>query len=133
LSATLVIDASIAVEYLLRTSLGEAASAHIDDATLAAPELLDAEVLAVLRRAVLQKQLSAQRAKQALGDLEVWDVERVSHRRLFDRAWKVRDNVSAYDAFYVATAALYGAPLLTADGPLSRAPRVGIIIHNVRS
>ena len=128
-----MIDASIAVEYLLRTSLGEAASAHIDGATLASPELLDAEVLAVLRRAVLQKQLTAQRAKQALGDLAAWDIERVSHRRLFDRAWKVRDNVSAYDAFYVATAALYGAPLLTAEGPLSRAPRVGIIIHNVRS
>src|SRR5688500_12986302 len=39
LSATLVVDASIAVEYLLRTRLGEAASAHIDGATLAAPEL----------------------------------------------------------------------------------------------
>jgi predicted nucleic acid-binding protein len=76
---------------LLRTSLGEAASAYIHGATLAAPELLDAEVLAVLRRAV------------------------------------------QHDAFYVATAVLYGAPLLTADGPLSRAPRVGVIIHNVRA
>jgi predicted nucleic acid-binding protein len=43
-----------------------------------------------------------------------------------------RHNVSAYDAFYVAVARLYEAPLLTTDGPLSRAPVPGIEIRNLR-
>jgi predicted nucleic acid-binding protein len=130
---SLVIDASVAVEYLLRTEIGEVVGPQLEATTLLAPELLDAEVLAVLRRAVLGKQLSAARAEEALSDLDAWDIERVSHRRLWELAWKVRSNVTAYDAFYVATAALYGAALLTADGPLARAPKLGIVIHNVRA
>ena len=45
----------------------------------------------------------------------------------------MRDNVSAYDAFYVAAARLFQAPLLTADGPLSRAPGLGVVVHSVRA
>jgi predicted nucleic acid-binding protein len=132
LEVSLVVDASVAVEYLLRTELGESVAPQLEASTLLAPELLDVEVLAVIRRAAAAKQLTATRAQQALDDLAHWDVERVPHRRLLNEAWKVRANVSAYDAFYVATAALYGAPLLTADGPLSRTPRIGIVIHHVR-
>lgn len=127
-----VVDASIAVEYLLRTELGMKAASRLDTETLVSPELLDAEVLAVIRRAVLIKELDPKRAAEALYDLSKWDVERVSHRRLLDLAWSYRENVSGYDAFYVATAALYDAALYTADGPLSRAPRLGVAIHNLR-
>jgi predicted nucleic acid-binding protein len=45
-SLIVVIDASAAVEYLLQTSVGMRAAVLIDDADVAAPELLDAEVLA---------------------------------------------------------------------------------------
>lgn len=51
----LVIDASAAAEYLLRTPLGRKLDDLVEDAFLIAPELLDAEVLAVLRRALLQE------------------------------------------------------------------------------
>lgn len=128
-----VVDASVAVEYLLRSQLGQSLATQLETQTLLAPELLDVEVLSVLRRAVRSKQLSMGRAEQALADLETWDVERVSHRLLWRMAWKFRGNVSGYDAFYVAVAALHGAPLLTADGPLARAPRLGVVVHNVRS
>ncbi len=50
-----VIDASAAAEYLLRTPLGQTLDELVEDASLLAPALLDAEVLAVLRRALLQK------------------------------------------------------------------------------
>ena len=43
-----VIDASIAVEYLLRTPLGLTVAEMMEAASLVAPELLDAEVLSVL-------------------------------------------------------------------------------------
>jgi len=128
-----VIDASAAVEVLLRTSLGQRIGELLDDTFLLAPALLDVEVLSVMRRAVLQNRLQEHRARLALDDLTAWPVDRIPHSALLREAWKLRHNVSAYDAFYVAVAKLYEAPLLTADTPLSRAPGLGIVIQNIRS
>lgn len=127
-----VVDASAAVEYLLRTTLGLKVADAIADAFLVAPALLDVEVLAVLRRTVLHKKLAEQRATEALEDLIEWQVDRIAHSRLIQEAWRHRHNVSGYDAFYVATARLYNVPLLTADGPLARAPLLDIIVRNMR-
>lgn len=127
-----VVDASIAVEYLLRTAVGQQVAPILQDAILLVPELLDVEVLSVLRRAVLRRRLEEQRALLALADLVAWPLDRIPHKELVTEAWRLRQNVSAYDAFYVAAARLYEATLLTADGPLSRAPNVGIVIHNIR-
>jgi predicted nucleic acid-binding protein len=129
----LVIDASAAAEYLLRTPLGQKLESLIEEAFLLAPALLDAEVLSALRRALLQGRLEEHRARLALQDLSDWQVDRIPHTVLLREAWKHRHNVSAYDALYVAVAGLYEAPLLTADGPLSRAPGLGIVVQNIRS
>ena len=126
-----VIDASAATEYLLRTPLGLKLVDILEDATLLAPELLDVEVMSVLRRAVLRGELSDHRAALALDDLTDWGVDRISHLRLLRLAWQHRNNVSAYDAFYVAAARLTNATLLTTDGPLSRAPSLGITVENI--
>ncbi len=126
-----VIDASAAVEYLLRTTLGLKIADVIADAFLIAPALLDVEVLSVLRRAVLHKKLAQQRAAEALDDLIDWQVDRIGHQQLIKEAWQHRHNVSGYDAFYVVVARLYNAPLLTADGPLSRAPHLDITVRNM--
>jgi predicted nucleic acid-binding protein len=127
-----VIDASVAAEYLLRTPLGQKLDGLIEEANLLAPELLDAEVLSVLRRALLQKRLEERRARLALEDLSAWPIDRIPHSALLREAWQHRHNVSAYDSLYVAVARLYEAPLLTADGPLSRAPGLGIVVQNLR-
>jgi predicted dehydrogenase len=119
-----------AVMFIGRLSGGGLAS--FEASRLAAPELLDAEVLAVLRREVLTGRLKRVRAEQALDDLTSWGVQRVAHRALLRDAWKLRAHVSAYDALYVAVAQAFGAPLVTADGPLSRAPKLGIVVHNIR-
>lgn len=126
-----VVDASVAAEYLLRTPLGLKLAPLMDDAFMLAPELLDVEVFSVLRRAVLRQRLTMHRAEAALHDLRDWPIERLSHTVLLQEAWQHRHNVSAYDAFYVAVACLYDVPLLTADGPLARAPVPGIIVQNV--
>ncbi|MFL6232784.1 MAG: type II toxin-antitoxin system VapC family toxin [Thermoanaerobaculia bacterium] len=128
----LVIDASAAAEYLLCTPLGQKLDDFVEEAFLFAPALLDAEVLAVLRRAVLQNKIGEHRARLALKDLGDWPIDRIPHTALLREAWKHRHNVSAYDALYVATVKLYSAPLLTADGPLSRAPGLGIVVQNIR-
>ena len=127
-----VVDASVAVEYLLRTPVGLAAANLIDDALLVAPELMDAKVLSVLRRAVLHGHLAEARALMALDDLATWPVERISHQSLTRLAWQHHQNVSAYDAFYIAAARTHGLSLLTADGRLSRAAGLGVEVQHIR-
>lgn len=73
----LVVDASVAVEYPLRTALGRSIAERIERDDLLAPALLDAEVLAAVRRAWLAKKLSDARAAQALDDLVAWNVRRI--------------------------------------------------------
>jgi predicted nucleic acid-binding protein len=129
---TIVPDASVAVELLLRTPLGENLARRLKGATLVAPALIDCEVLAVLRKLVLRKEVRDDRAIAALDDLSLWQVRRLAGTDLLREAWSLRHNVSAYDAFYVAAARLYDAQVLTVDGPLARAPRLGVVIENVR-
>ena len=76
-----VIDASAAVEYLLRTRLGRSVAGDIEHAFLIAPELLDVEVLSALRRAVLHKRIAASVAQTALDDLIGWRIGRSPRRR----------------------------------------------------
>jgi len=128
----LVVDASAAVEYLLQTSLGLRVAGVLQGGKLLAPELLDAEVLAVLRREVLAGRLPDDRAAVAVSDLRDWGVERLAHRDLLEDAWALRGHVTAYDALYVAAARATGGALVTADGPLARAPALGVAVHNVR-
>lgn len=127
-----VIDASVAFEYLLRTPLGRTVANTIERASLVAPELMDAEVLSVLRKTVLQGRLEEARALMVVDDLIRWPVTRVRHRELARWAWHHHRNVTAYDALYVACARRYGIPLLTADGRLARASGLGVVMHDVR-
>ena len=127
-----VVDASAAVEYLLRTPLGLSLAETIDEARLAAPDLVDAEVMSGLRRAVHAGRLTDERAVMAIDALTHWPVRRIASRALAPAAWQHHRNVTAYDAFYVAAASALGAPLLTADGRLARAPGLGITIQHIR-
>ena len=127
-----VVDASAAAEYLLRTSLGLKIAEIIEGSLLLAPELLDVEVLSVFRRAVLRRELREERALRAIDDLMDWPIDRIPHKSLVWTAWQHLNNVTAYDAFYVAVACLSNASLITADGPLARAPELGIVVENVK-
>ena len=127
-----VIDASVAVEYLLKTPIGLALADLIERAVPIAPELLDAEVLSALRRAVLGGRLEEGRALAALDDLADWPLDRIPNRALARLAWRHLHNVSAYDALYIAAARAHDAALLTADGRLSRAPGLGVVVQHVR-
>ncbi len=126
-----VVDASVAVEYLPRTPLGLAAADTLEGADLIAPELIDVEVLSALRKAVLLGRLDESRALAAVKDLSRWPVDRVSHRALARLAWRYRHNVSAYDAFYLATARSHAVPLLTADGKLAGASGLDVTVQHI--
>jgi predicted nucleic acid-binding protein len=119
-----VLDASAAVEVLLRTARGGPLAGPLLswETSLHAPHLLDVEVAQVLRRFVARGELAPERARQALQDLADLPCERYPHDFLLVRAWELRENLTAYDAVYVALAEILGATLLTTDGRISRAP-----------
>ncbi len=114
-----VIDASALVNALL---VAGAARERLASANLQAPELIDAELLSVLRRLVLAGTLAEPHALQALATSSQLGLRRHPTRFLWPRAWALRANLSAYDALYVALAEQLDAPLLTADARIARAP-----------
>ncbi len=130
----LVIDASVlAVVLADDASDGDRARARLRGEVLAAPELLDLEVASVLRRLVSAGMLNLRRANLALGDLAAAPVRRASHLPLLRRCWELRENLTVYDAAYVALAEALRVTLLTADTRLSRAPGPRCTIEVIRS
>jgi predicted nucleic acid-binding protein len=117
----IVIDASV-----LATALGDDsedganARARIRGEELAAPEIVDLEVVSVWRRTLPDER----RAALALADLVELPLRRARHLPLLARCWELRHNLTAYDAAYVALAEALDVALLTADRRLARAAGV---------
>lgn len=120
----IVIDASALVELLLQTRTGERVEACLFEEfdELHVPHLVDVEVTQALRRLVRVGEISAARAAEALDDLGGLDLHRHSHVDLLPRAWKLRENLTAYDAMYVSLAEALDATVVTCDGRLATAP-----------
>ena len=120
----IVLDASAAVDLLLSTerapaitrTLGAVSEAH-------APELIDPEALAVIRRFTLRGWIDAPAGARAVSELGELALVRHRHAGLRARVWELRDRASAHDACYFALAEQLGAQLLTTDGRLARAAR----------
>lgn len=89
---------------------------------MAAPDLVDVETVAVLRKRWLAGTMSDSRFSAAISDLEQLGIRRYPTLPLMRRAFELRANVTAYDASYVALAELLGCDLLTGDGRLAGAP-----------
>ena len=120
----IVVDASALLEFLLQTPLGTRVETRLfrDRDELHSPYLVDVEVTQGLRRLVRAGEVSADRAAEAIADLTDLDLHRHEHLDLLARAWKLRENVTAYDAMYVALAEALDAPIVTCDAPLAKAP-----------
>src|SRR5664280_2652454 len=89
---------------------------------LHAPHLIDVEVAHGLRRRVAAKSMTGAQGRTALDAWRRLGMTRYPTVSLLERVWQLRENLSAYDAAYVALAEALDCPLLTADGRLSRAP-----------
>jgi predicted nucleic acid-binding protein len=119
----IVVDASVIAPALADDDEdGERARSRLQGERLTAPEVLDLEVVSVIRKAFASGALSRRRAGLALADLIDLDLERISHRRMLARIWELHENLTPYDAAYVALAETIDATLVTADRRLSRAP-----------
>ena len=119
----LVVDASVLAPALADDGAdGDKARARLRGQALVAPELVDLETTSVIRRQLLAGTLDARRARLALTDLVELPLRRAPHRPLLARCWELRQNVTVYDAAYVALAELLDVVLLTADARLANAP-----------
>jgi predicted nucleic acid-binding protein len=122
----IVLDASALVELILDTPTGQLVADRIADPAegLHVPHLADVEVVQALRRYLREGEIEADTAEVALDDLRALDLQRHAHEPLLGRVWELRENLTAYDAVYVALAEVLDAVLLTCDRRLSQAPRV---------
>lgn len=120
----IVVDASVVVEVLLRTPAADAIAERLftPRETLHAPHLMDVEVAQVLRRYVARGELQPEHGRALVALLAQFPITRHAHQPLLARIWTLRDNLTAYDAAYVALAEGLRAPLLTRDERLAAAP-----------
>lgn len=118
----LVVDASVLVTALADDDVdGDSARARLAGQTMSAPELIDLEIVSVLRREHRAGRMHKRRAELALADLFDLPLQRVSRRWLLVRCWELRENMTPCDASYVALAEALDVVLLTADRRLARA------------
>jgi predicted nucleic acid-binding protein len=122
----IVLDASAAIELILNTETGRSIASRISDPEIGihAPHLIDVEVMQTLRRYVKEGEIDSRTVKSVLDDFRSLDIERHAHEPLLDRVWALRENLTAYDAVYVALAEALDAMLITCDGKMARSPGI---------
>lgn len=119
----IVVDASVLVTALADDGEdGDRARERLRNERLAAPHLIDIEVLSAWRRLAATGPIDERRAELALADLRALRIERVPHVALIDRCWELRAIMTIYAAAYVALAELIDSVLVTADAKLAAAP-----------
>jgi len=129
----IVVDASAIVAALAGLPCDRQLTERLAGADeLRAPHLIDIELLHALRRLVAREELSRERAQDARADFADLLIVRHPHAPLADRIWALRDNLTAYDATYVALAEALEAPLVTCDARLAGAPGVWASIELYR-
>ena len=120
-----VLDASAVIDLLVRSDDGERVRRRLagdTDATLITVAHLAAEVFSGLARLHRAGELTADEVNELLRRLARLDVRRVPiGGALLDVAWRMRDNIAARDALYVAAARDLECGLLTTDQRLARA------------
>jgi predicted nucleic acid-binding protein len=121
----IVVDASVIVTGLADDGPdGDRVRERLRGERLVAPHVIDLEVASAWRRLASAGQLDHRRVTLALADLDSLRLERAPHGPLLGRCWELRDNLTIYDAAYVALAELVEATLLTGDARLAGAPGI---------
>jgi len=130
----IVVDASLLVDALVGGSSGDAAQAALGDGDeeVAVPAVLPAEALSGVRSLMLRKVISRPLAMQAVSGIASLRIPLYPFEPFVERVWELRDNVTVYDAWYVALAEALDVPLLTADRRLAETPGARCEVRLVR-
>jgi predicted nucleic acid-binding protein len=117
-----VIDASVAIKWVVEENGTEEALILRRSAKLIAPELLATECANILWKKVRRREFSPNEASLAARLLQTSEVELLSTRLLMERTVRIalELNHPAYDCLYLALAAASAVPLVTADSRLRR-------------
>ena len=119
---TKVVDASVLVAALVDLGPeGVWSEETVAEGSLIAPELVLVEASNVLRRLERSRELSKIEAAFANASLIRLEVELFPFTPFAERVWELRENLTCYDAWYVAMAESFDCPLATLDLKLSRA------------
>jgi predicted nucleic acid-binding protein len=135
-----VLDASVVVDALVVAGrpgdLGRAELRRLSE--LQVPAIFTAEVTSALRGLVHRTALDPIRAATALTEILSMKTLSYPFEPFARRVWELRDNMTVYDAWYVALAERLETELVTADKRLAdaRGPRcpvryLGPILTNV--
>lgn len=117
----IVVDASAIVDALTGFQGCDELRHHLAVEELHAPPLLDFEFVSALRGLTLAGRLTSARAQDALIDFDALAIHRwEAGDALRRRAYSLRENLTAYDAAYVALAEALGCELVTRDARLAR-------------
>lgn len=117
----IVVDSAAVIDALTAVAGTDELRAYMATEDLHAPSLVDFEIVSALRGLTLGGHVSAIRAQDLLTDFDDLPIQRwPSADALRRRAFQLRDNLSAYDAAYVALAEALDCPLLTRDARLGR-------------
>lgn len=128
----LVVDASVLAPAIVDAGTdGAGIRARLRGESIAGPDLLRIEVLAVIRKRRIDGSLTIDQAEAAVDDLVDFPLTVFPAAPLVRRAWELRDNLTAYDAFYVALAEALDCPLLTGDARLANAPGNNCTVEHI--
>jgi predicted nucleic acid-binding protein len=128
----IVVDASVLAPVVADSGAdGSRFRRRLRGEAVAVPDLARVEVISVIRRRLRASALDSSQATQAVDDLLNLPLVVYSTAPLLRRVWELRDNITAYDACYVALAEMLGCPLLSADARLSRSPGINCAIEVV--
>jgi predicted nucleic acid-binding protein len=126
----IVVDSSALIGALAASPPARDLLHRIDSAdSLHAPHLVDLEFLQAVRRLVATGAMSADSAEDARLDFSLLAINRYPHFPLADRIWELRENLTAYDAAFVALSEALRMPLVTADARIASAPGHGAAVE----
>ena len=121
----LVTDAGVWVRALVDEAPGDPIRTRlVTEVTVAAPALIDLEFTNVLRGLLAKRSIALADAELALAEFLQAPIQRFPHVPLVPRVWQLRENLTAYDAAYVALAEALGTDLLTVDRGIGGAPGI---------